>query len=229
MAYGAQSIWVEDYGAADVTRIRLPSLSTRRYPVGKLPYDVAFANGAAWVTNYGDNTVTRVDAATGRRTTIDVGASPVGIAPSAGALWVANQGDGTVSRVDDKTLHVTTIRSGGTPGWTAYDAHNVWVGDASKGQVIRIDSTTGRIVARVTVGPMPNDGDVYRGYVWVPDAVDGLYRVDIATNEVAGPFRLGASDPFVADGFDGRLWIADFKGTDTYVVDVTALLLSSGC
>jgi hypothetical protein len=89
--------------------------------------------------------------------------------------------------------------------------------------VIRIDSRTGKIVARVTVGPTPNDGDVYRGYLWVPDAVKGLYRVDIATNRATGPFALGANDPFVAVGYDRRLWIADFKGTDTFVVDVAQL------
>ena len=87
--------------------------------------------------------------------------------------------------------------------------------------------STGKIVARITVGPSPNDGDVYRGYLWVPDAVNGFYRVDIATNKVTGPYRLGANNPFVADGFDGRLWIADFKGTETFVVDLAALPGSS--
>lgn len=118
---------------------------------------------------------------------------------------------------------MTTIRSGGSPGWTAYDAHAVWVGDAAQGELIRIDSATGKIVARVSVGPTPNDGDVYRGSLWVPDAVNGLYRVDIATNAVSGPFRLGAENSFVADGFGGRIWIADPKGTETFVVDQTAL------
>jgi YVTN family beta-propeller protein len=223
MAYGAGSIWVEDYAAADVTRIMLPSLETKRYRVGNLPYDVAFAAGAAWVTNYGDDTVTRVDAATGRRTTVEVGSLPVGIAPSGGALWVGNSGDGTISRIDAATLKVTSIRSGGSPGWTAYDGRTVWVGDGSTGQVIRVDSRTGRIVARVDVGETPNDGDVYQGALWVPDADGSLYRVELATNTPTGPIRLGAANPFVADGFDGRLWIADFKGTETFVVDLAEL------
>ena len=120
-------------------------------------------------------------------------------------------------------MKVTTIRTGGTPGWTAYDDSTVWVGDGSKGQVIRIDAATGDIVKRVTVGPSPNDGDIYRGVLWVPDAVNGLYRVDVATDKVVGLIRLGANNPFVADGYRGKIWIADFKGTDTFVVDPTRL------
>jgi YVTN family beta-propeller protein len=228
MAYGADSIWVEDYGADDLTRILLPSLRTKHYPVGSQPYDVAFAAGAAWATNYGDGTVTRVDATTGRRTTVKVGIAPVGIAPSGGALWVGNQGDGTVSRIDAATLEVTTLKTGGAPGWTAYDARSVWVGDGAAGQVIRIDSHTGRILARVDVGLEPNDGDVFAGALWLPDATAGLYRVDLATNKASGPYRLGAADPFVADGYDGRLWIADFKGTETFVVDLADLPAPAG-
>ena len=40
---------------------------------------------------------------------------------------------------------------------------------------------------------------------------------------VTGPWKLGAANPFVAAAFDGRLWIADFGGTDVVVVDPTQL------
>jgi hypothetical protein len=43
------------------------------------------------------------------------------------------------------------------------------------------------------------------------------------TNAVAGPFRLGAVNPFVLSGYDDRLWVADYGGTETLVVDPAAL------
>ena len=219
MAYGARSIWVENYTANTVTRILLPSLSTRSYPVGNQPYDVTFAASAAWVTNYGDGTVTSIDATTGRTRTVKVGLNPVGIARAAGAVWVANSSSGTISRIDGQTLAVRQVRCGGSPAWTAYDAGTVWVGDTAAGQVLRLDATTGRVVARVKVGPTPNDGDVFGGSVWFPDNNGGLYRIDEKTLAVSGPFSLHAQNPFVVSGYDGRLWVADFGGTDTIEVD----------
>jgi YVTN family beta-propeller protein len=228
MAFGANSVWVEDYGADAVTRIMLPGLETRRYPVGGSPYDVTFAAGAAWTTDYADGTVTRIDASTGKTQTIKVGLNPVGIAPAAGAVWVANSSSGTVSRIDDTTSAVTTVKVGGAPMWTAYAGDTVWVGDAASGQVIRIDAKNGRIVARVKVGPTPNDGDVYAGYVWFPDKNGALYRIDERTNRVSAPFPLGAANPFVVSGYGDRLWVADFGGTDTFVVDPGALPETAG-
>jgi hypothetical protein len=48
---------------------------------------------------------------------------------------------------------------GGKPSWTAYAGSTVWVGDQAAGTVVRIDARNGSVVARVKVGPMPNDGD----------------------------------------------------------------------
>jgi len=43
------------------------------------------------------------------------------------------------------------------------------------------------------------------------------------TDAVTGPFALTAGNPFVVSGYDNRLWIADFGGSDTIVVDPTRL------
>ena len=223
MAYGAGSVWVEDYGGDSVTRIDVRSLRTRGYPAGAQPFDVTFAAGAAWVTNYGDNTVTRIDAATGQARTLAVGVGPEGIARAAGAVWVANNGSGTVSRIDTRSLRVTTIRIGGSPAWTAHAGRTVWVGDQGQGEIVRIDARTGTVVARVRVGPTPNDGGVLGGAVWFPDKSGTLYRISRNGNRVTGPFPLAAGDPFTLVGYAGRLWIADFAGTDVLVVNPARL------
>ncbi len=219
MAYGAGSVWVENYGANSVTRIDVRTLRTRTYRVGASPYDVTFAAGAAWVTNYGDDTVTRIDAASGKTKQIPVGASPEGIAKAAGAVWVADNGDGTVTRIDTRTLRVRKVKIGGSPAWTAYAGSTIWVGDQADGQVVRINARTGTAVARIKVGPTPNDGDVLGKYVWFPDKSGALYRISRTSNQASGPYPLHAANPFTLAAYDGRLWIANFGGTDVLIVN----------
>ena len=75
----------------------------------------------------------------------------------------------------------------------------------------------------MAAGPTPNDGDVYAGYAWIPDKDSNLYRIDEHTNAVSPPIPLHAGNPFVLVGYRGRLWIADYGGTDTLVVDLDKL------
>jgi YVTN family beta-propeller protein len=226
MAYGAGSIWVEDYTASAVTRIDVASNRTKTIAVGSSPYDVTFAAGAAWVTNYGDSTVSRIDARTNRTRTIPVGSLPVGIAAAGGAIWVCDSGSRELSRIDETTAAVISVPFGGAPSWTAFDSDTVWIGDQGAGQVVRLDARTGRIVRRITVSPTPNDGDVFEGGVWFPDKAGALYRLDQRTDAVTGPFPLGAGNPFVVSGYAHRLWIADYGGTDT--LEVNPVLLPLG-
>ena len=193
--------------------------------MGGSPYDVTFAFGAAWTSNYTDGTVTRIDAATGRTRTIRVGAQPVGIAHAGGYVWVANQGDGTVSSIDPTGQHVRSLTIGGRPAWTGYDGNRLWVGTVvdGKGQSVQIDALTRKVMRRSQIGPTPNDPDVLGGGVWYPDKDGSLYRVDQISGQVTGPWPLGAANPFVAAAFDGRLWLADFGGSDVTVVDPSKL------
>jgi DNA-binding beta-propeller fold protein YncE len=225
MAYGAGSIWVEDYGDNTVTRINPATSATRSYDVGHSPYDVTFAFGAAWTSNYTDSTVTRIDAATGRTKTITVGLQPVGIAHAGGYVWVTNQGDSSVSRIDPTGRRVVELKTGGRTAWTGYDGDQLWVGQTvnGAGESVQIDARTRKVVRHSAIGPTPNDPDVLAGGVWWPDKDGSLYRVDERSGAVTGPWPLGASNPFVAAAYDGRLWIADFGGSDVIVVDPTQL------
>jgi streptogramin lyase len=223
MAFGAHSIWVEDYTADAITRIALPSMHTSKIDVGTSPYDVTFADGAAWVTDYADAAVTRVDAATGSARTVRVGGTPTGIASAAGAIWVAEGAGGKIARIDATTLHVTQVDIGGSPAWTASDGSDVWVGDQLHDTVVRIDGATAAVVARTAVGSSPQDGDVYDGAVWFPTTGGTLCRIDPATNRLVGTYPVPATDPFVAAGYAGQIWLADFGGTDTVAVAIAAL------
>ena len=57
----------------------------------------------------------------------------------------------------------------------------------------------------------------------VPDAHGSLYRVSADGRTVAGPWRLPAANPFTLAAYAGRLWIANFGGTDVLVVNPARL------
>jgi hypothetical protein len=65
------------------------------------------------------------------------------------------------------------------------------------------------------------------GAVWFPDMSGGLYRIGQRSNAVTGPFRLRAGNPFTLSAYAGRLWIADFAGTDVIVVNPARLPATS--
>jgi YVTN family beta-propeller protein len=217
VAVGGGSVWVENYGSRSVTRIDPETNEATEIEVGSSPYDVTYAAGAAWVTNYADGTVSRVDAGTGKVRTINVGSQPVGIAPAGGAVWVTDMLDGTISRIDPATLHVRTTKIGPQPAWTSWGSGRLWVSDLLR--VEAIDPQTGRRDRSVKLSGQPNDGDVVDGTLWVPDANGRLHGLDVTTGKLRGAWPLGLANPFVLAGWDGLLWVVDFKGTDLVVVD----------
>jgi hypothetical protein len=92
---------------------------------------------------------------------------------------------------------------------------------------VRVNARSRSVVARVKVGSTPNDGDVLDGAVWFPDMSGGLYRIGQRSNAVTGPFALRAGNPFTLSAYAGRLWIADFAGTDVIVVNPARLPATS--
>jgi len=233
MAIGAGSVWVEDYGEGTATRIDGATNAVLAKPeVGPQPYDVTFAFGAAWVTNYGDNTVSRIDAKTGKVRSLPVGQLPTGAAQAGGAVWVTNKGDGTVSRIDPVSLKVRTVSVGGQPTWVAYTGPRGatwWAADGGTNDVLELSGATGRVLRRLPTSAVPNDGDVVAGVVWVPDFGGHVSGWSAATGRPVGhgPWALpGVGNPFVLAGGFGQLWVVDFKGSDLWELDPSALLRS---
>jgi len=225
IAVGDGSVWVEDYGADDVTRIDESTGAVQAtIGVGDSPYDVTYSHGAAWVTDYRDGTVSRIDAATNRRRVIKVGGNPAGIAPVAGGIWVPRADDGSVVRIDARTGKVTDrLQAGKGATWTAYSGNDLWVSNGATDTVTRIDAKNRRVVATVKVGPKPLDGVVVGGLAYIPVTDGRVYRVDPATNTVTSVFASTVSIPFVITGQGSSLWAADFAGTESVRIDLTAV------
>ena len=98
----------------------------------------------------------------------------------------------------------------------------MWVGDRGAAPCSRSAPERGGHRAG-QVGAQPNDGDVLGGAAWFPDAHGSLYRVSADGRTVAGPWRLPAANPFTLAAYAGRLWIANFGGTDVLVVNPARL------
>ena len=69
-----------------------------------------------------------------------------------------------------------------------------------------------RVTAKIAVGSVPSDVAVGAGGVWVTDLVgNALFRIDPATNQVAGPVALGvpsAAMPMAVAASGDAVWVA---------------------
>jgi len=218
-------VWVEDYGGNDVTRIDPATNKTTSIKVGGAPYDVTFAAGAAWVTNYGDDTVSRIDGKTMKVHTLKVDGSPVGVAPGGGAVWVTSKTDSTIDRIDPATLKVTSTKVGNSATWTSWGDGRLWIARGhTMTQIGLTGAERGHAITKVGLGsPIPLDGDIVDGTLWVGDNAGNLRGYDAASGERLGKWPLGLTQPFVLAGYAGKLWTVDFQGTALMEIDPAGL------
>jgi YVTN family beta-propeller protein len=178
LAAGAGSLWITQpspgfAGAVSSSVLRISLLNNRierRFtsPVGVLPGQIAFGEGAAWVANVGDGTVWRIDAATNRIKRIRVGSQPTDVAVGFGSVWVPCLGRSSVWRLDATTGKVEAIIPTGQESLAlAAGADAVWVTNQAAGTVSRIDPRTNRVVKTIELGFNPHGVVVADGGVWV--------------------------------------------------------------
>ncbi|HEX2307447.1 MAG TPA: hypothetical protein VHI14_03900 [Jatrophihabitantaceae bacterium] len=227
VALGAGSVWVENYGDSSLTRVNATTGAVQRtITTGNQPYDVAFLDGAAWVTDYLDGTVSRIDAITNKRTVVPTGGQPTGIAPSHGSLWVTLGTANQVVQIDAASTRVVKrLTVPGRPTWTAFTDDAVWISQTANGDVVRIDTANATIAKTIHLGAarVPQDGAVVAGGVWVPCADGSLFRIDVGTDAVTGPWPTNDGNPFVLDGHGSTLWAPDYRGTTVAKIDITKL------
>jgi YVTN family beta-propeller protein len=184
LAAGAGSLWITQpppgfRGAVQSSISRISLLTGRierrfRSPVGVLPGQIAFGEGAAWVANVGDGTVWRIDAASNRIKRVRVGSQPTDLAVGFGSVWVPCVGGNAVWRIDAATGKVeAVIRTGEESLAVAAGEGGVWVTNQAAGTVSRIDPQTNRVVETIQLAYNPHGLVVAGGAVWVAVA-EGL-------------------------------------------------------
>ena len=193
--------------------------------IGRFPTAVAVGAGKVWAGTLEDQKVVRIDPATnqitGAVTTGGTGAIAVGY----GSVWVSTY-ELTLLRVDPDTLASATAGSNGSEGWRsiAVGEGGVW----TAGWALDHVSRGGDSLASLTVGLDPFVVAASRGSIWVlDDAPATIWRVDPATNRVAGSIPLGFDPGGMAFARD-RLWVANNSRDALVEIDPsTGRILSS--
>jgi hypothetical protein len=199
VAFGAGSVWVSsgyyDMGPAEKRQpgdvvLRIDPRTNQivdRIPVDT-PSGLAFGHGSVWATSAGYGTLSRIDPQTGEVVAkIEVGRAPVDVAAdeSSGAVWVAS-------------VYLPKDYGG-------YDIPQ----HSEDRNLTRVDPATNRVVAEIPIrADSPYGGAdnvaVGEGAVWA-GGEGRLFKVDPATNEVAGMVSVGDSSSQLVV-YEGGVW-----------------------
>ena len=180
--------------------------------VGQRPDGVAVAasTGEVVVANSGDNTVSFFSPATrAPSAAVQVGATPRGVALAAvdgrGTAFVANAGDGTVSALDISQRRVAgSVNVGGQPIALAssVDGARLYALDAQGGNVVVVDARANQVITTLRVGDgltgLDTTADGRFLLVTANDPTRNLYKIDVATDQVAAPLNVGGAALAVA-------------------------------
>ena len=210
-AYGADAVWVANYGDSTLSRIDpATNRSTLHMQLGAAPYGVAFGAGAVWLTtDFGGGTVFRVDPATnGIVSRIPIGGTPTGLAFGDGSVWVANR-DGSVERIDPAAGAVVARTVLGRPAIAvAVGLGSVWV-TTEDGAVFQLSSSTAALVGgAIEVGGDVDEVTVGPDAVWAASLTGRtVARIEPSTQRIVGRFSPGGQASGVIYA-DGALWVS---------------------
>jgi hypothetical protein len=225
VATGGGAAWVASvengYGTGAVSRIDLASgrVSTPLRLPHRGVFGLAVGGGYAWALlgPWSKATVARIPLS---------GRGPVQFVRVPGFVgWIAADrlglwlwGDGKLLRIDPAGARVSTVARVAGSYQLALGLGSVWL--AAWDTLVRVDERSGRVLARIAVGPSANAPAVARGSVWLLRRVGEtcrLVRVDPRTNRVAARRRIPGSPTSVTSA-DGRLWIGEVQPSPRLLV-----------
>jgi hypothetical protein len=218
VATGGGAVWVASvengYGSGAVSRIDLASgrVSTPLSLPHRGVFGLAVGGGYAWALlgPWSKATVARIPlSGRGRARFVRVPGFVGWIAADRFGLWL--WGGGRLLRIDPASARMSTVAR--VPGsyQLALGLGSVWL--AAWDTLVRIDERSGRVLAKIAVGPSANAPVVAQGSVWLLRRVSEtcrLVRVDPGMNRVAAQRRLAGSATSVTYA-DGRLWVGEVQ------------------
>jgi streptogramin lyase len=246
VAYGADSVWVDDRAdglvedgvpAGILYRVNPASGEITAEIPGVVGGYVAVGEGAVWlVTLAGDlDVVTRVDLENHAVTMVGISTEPdpepEGIAIVGGGVWVANNHPGTVVRLDPQTYELTASiqvapAGDGGPQSAATNGSSLWVAVPREEAVVRIDPAAERVAARIEL-PASNPGSASMAAdqhaVWVTNggestASNVVFRINAETDTLEAAIDVAGTGVDVAIGF-GALWVVTESPTALVRID----------
>lgn len=214
------------WSAAPVKVGKGESASIQIFPMGFLPWDLAFDGANIWTNDFFGNTVAKVRASDG----VIIARYYAGIAPrclayDGASTWVGNEsGEITKLRASDGMIETTVDLGTSALGHILFDGQNIWVSAWGGGStVFKLQPSDGTILGSYLVGRNPY-GLAFDGQnIWVANSVDNtVSKLRASDGRVlftvpAGPAPWGMC-------YDGRsIWLSN-----SYSHTMTHLRLSDG-
>jgi DNA-binding SARP family transcriptional activator len=167
---------------------------------------LAVTASGLWTPGSSPATLARRDPATLRvRATIELDATPQAVTGGEGAVWATTASNRLV-KIDPVTNDVLEeVPTAGRPLDVTVAGDAVWFVSWRDDTVVRYDFS--RSATPIRVGDRPVALAAGFGSVWVVCSGDAtVWRIDIQTNEVVGPWNLQASPEDIAAGA-GFVWV----------------------
>lgn len=181
------------------------------------PYDVAIGTvggeEVAWVVDAGRHELLRVDAESMEIDSVyEMPRSPVSVVANGRFVYVTSSDAHVVVRMDVQTEEVTTFDVPRCAKEAVLGGGSLWVVDYCGDALQRIDEDGSDETVSIAVGEAPNSIEYAEGLVWV-STLDGVVRVDPATNEIVGNriFVSEMTDALLYAG--GSMWASSWDGT----------------
>ena len=218
VATGGGAVWVASvengYGSGAVSRIDLASgrVSTPLRLPHRGVFGLAVGGGYVWALVGPSPTpsIARIQlSGRGAAPLVRVPGSVGWIAADGYGLWM--WGGGSLLRMDPASERVAIVARVRPGGQLAVGLGSVWL--PAWDTLVRVDERSGRVLARIAVGPSTYALEVARGAVWVlrlQGEKAWLVRIDADTNRVTGRRRLAGSPSSVTYA-DERLWVGEVQ------------------
>lgn len=189
---------------------------------------LAIGEGAVWAPAPEAGTLERIAPDSGEVSdTFELGGFTVRAATGDGRVWVNSHRGGSVFGVDPSTGASTEVVVGpegpGGPQQVYFAGGDVWVGIPNLGwTLVRVDPASGEIVASVEIpGAGCHTSAATDEYLWLAGgcwdsspAYNTVWKIDLATNEVASEFQPGGtfSQWSQIAYADGAIWMVTTSG-----------------
>ena len=215
VAAGLGAVWVANRDDRTVLRIDPKTRRvTRTIGLGTEVAGLAVGAGSVWVAGGNDSVVVRIrsDGVIQARIPFppvaQLGANPVfAVTARAGSVWAAAF-DG-LYRIRAGTNEIDRVLRLQEPPVAAVAARSdVWLLLARIFGLIRFSPALGSAVATLRVGQFPGHVASGAGSVWVADGAGIVWRIEPASNRIAGSIRVGGGPYDVAVGH-GAVWTAN--------------------
>jgi serine/threonine-protein kinase len=226
LAVDERGVWLAN-GFNGVLEIDLGSNRVKSsFEIRGIADDVATDGEAVWVA--AEDHLFQVDSVSGAVSEVDgslVSAGGLGrnadafVAAGEGYAWHSYTADANVGRVTGTSGHYESFQYDFIPKGIATAGSDVWFARCgTPGTVLRVDANTGKALTSISAGGAvcpyfnvtgnPIALAASEESVWVTDGANGtVSRIQVATNEVGPPIRVGDTPTSVAVGLSS-VWVA---------------------